>query len=319
MTTAVVPISSLEPDWLWSASELLHSARWRRCLPTEVSDEILVFVSGAPRTAAADFHWQPDAWPRLRAFADEVRSELESGCGLVVLEGLDALDLSEEQLRCFYTAYGYALGEPMLQYGRLYPVVDRGGSHQTQAIPVSMTNAETSYHTDSSSVDVVPDFVGLLCEQPSHNGGESLVSNAARAYRQMREQEPELAELLERPLIRDVVTPGREKNRANLLRNRFPVFQRCKRPGGLLFRYMRYWIETGQRRADQALTPLQLQALDLLDRLLEAPENVLRFQLERSEILWVNNRRLAHNRTAYEDTPGNVRQLQRMWISSASS
>lgn len=316
MTAAVVPIPSLEPEWLWSAPQLQGSARWRRCLPAGVSNEILVFVSGAPGTAAADFSWQPEQWPELRRFADEVRTELESGCGLVVLEGIEQLGLDEEQLRCFYTAYGCALGQPMLQYGRLYPVVDRGGSHEQQAIPVSMTNAETSFHTDSSSVDVVPDFVGLLCEQPSHNGGESLVSNAVRAYHQLRDRAPELAALLERPLIRDVVTPGREKNLANLLRNRFPVFQLCDRPGGLLFRYMRYWIETGQRRAEQPLAPRQLEALDELDRLLESEDNVMRFQLERSEILWVNNRRLAHNRTAYRDTPGNVRQLQRMWIES---
>jgi len=317
MTAAVVPISTLEPDWLWSSPELQHSACWRRCLPDGVRDELLAFVAGAPETAAADFTWRPAEWPRLSAFADEVRAELEAGCGLVVLHGLAELGLSEEQQRCFYTAYGCALGSPMLQYGRLYPVVDRGGSYEKQAIPVSMTNAETRFHTDSSSVDVVPDFVGLLCEQPSNQGGESLVSNAVRAYHQLRERAPELAALLERPLIRDVVTPGREKNLANLLRNRFPVFQLCDRPGGVLFRYMRYWIEKGQRRAEQPLCERQLAALDLLDELLEAPDNVLRFQLERGEILWVNNRRLAHNRTAYQDTPDNVRQLQRMWVETA--
>ncbi|MCK5943944.1 MAG: TauD/TfdA family dioxygenase, partial [Planctomycetes bacterium] len=61
----------------------------------------------------------------------------------------------------------------------------------------------------------------------------------------------------------------------------------------------------------------ELEALDLLDRLLEAPDNVVRFQLRRGEMLWVNNRRLAHNRTSYRDTPDNVRQLQRMWIAAS--
>ena len=58
----------------------------------------------------------------------------------------------------------------------------------------------------------------------------------------------------------------------------------------------------------------QRAALDLLDQLLEAPDNVVRFAMARGDLFWINNRRLAHNRTAYRDTPGNVRQLQRMWI-----
>jgi len=279
-----------------------------------VREELLTFVAGEPETAAADFIWQPERWPALLAFVDDVRRELEDGCGVVITHGLAKLSLTAEQQRCFYIAYGSALGTPMLNYGRIYPVVDRGGSHETQSIPVSMTNAETSFHTDSSSIDVVPDFVGLLCETPSHNGGESLISNAIRAYHQMRDEAPDLAALLERPLIRDIVTPGRDKTRENLLRNRFPAFQLCDRTGGLLFRYMRYWIETGQQRAGLPLDPRTLQALDLLDAQLEASDNVLRYDLQRGDILWVNNRRLAHNRTAYRDSPGNVRQLQRMWV-----
>jgi alpha-ketoglutarate-dependent taurine dioxygenase len=52
---------------------------------------------------------------------------------------------------------------------------------------------------------------------------------------------------------------------------------------------------------------------------LARPEHVVRFRLEQGDVLWVNNRVMAHNRTGYEDSPGNVRQLQRMWIQCATS
>jgi alpha-ketoglutarate-dependent taurine dioxygenase len=82
---------------------------------------------------------------------------------------------------------------------------------------------------------------------------------------------------------------------------------------------MRYWIEVGQDKAGQALDDRELRALDLLDEVLARPEHVVRFRLEQGDVLWVNNRVMAHNRTGYEDSPGNVRQLQRMWIQCATS
>lgn len=314
MTTSEDPTGALEQVQLWTGAGLRADRRWQLSLPEGARDELRAFCEREPQTCSESFTWRPEQWPALRRFVHDLREELEDGAGVVLLRGLGALELGVEHTRCAYVAIGCAMGTPMLQYGRLYPVLDRGGSYEQQAIPVSMTNAETRFHTDSSSVDAVPDYVGLLCEEPSKQGGDSLVSNALRAHRQLAARAPELLALLEQPLVRDVVTPGRERNQENLLRNRFPVFQPCERAGGVLFRYMRYWIEKGQDRAGAPLDAQQRAALDLLDQLLEAPDNVLRFAMARGDVFWINNRRLAHNRTAYRDTPGNVRQLQRMWI-----
>jgi alpha-ketoglutarate-dependent taurine dioxygenase len=40
---------------------------------------------------------------------------------------------------------------------------------------------------------------------------------------------------------------------------------------------------------------------------------VLSFTLQRGEMLWVNNRTIAHNRTAFADDPQAPRTLVRMW------
>lgn len=314
--SAAAPVLRGNPRW--SAAELRGSERYRQALPAAVLDELAGWLRDHPTATADSFCWQASMLPATAAFGAALRDELLAGDGLCLLRGLDTLGddtpAGEEQRRIAYLAIGCALGEPMLQYGRLYPVVDRGASYTTQAVPVSMTNAETCFHTDSSAVGVVPDFVGLLCEEPSEQGGDSLVANALRALDALRAEHPEAVALLEQPLVRDVVTPGVEKTRANLLQNRFPVFAPSDRPGGALFRYMRYWIEVGQQKADAPLDDAQREALDRLDEALARDEHVLRFRLERGDVVWVNNRTMAHNRTAYRDTPDNVRRLQRMWI-----
>ncbi len=308
---------SVDVPWthqLWSSAALALRGEWSRPVPADVGDEFVRHRRAHPVASAGDFRLEPEQLPALAAWADELRSVLMAGDGFVRLSGLDRLDLDAEGRRCFYVAVGSALGKPMLHYGRLYPVVDRGMSYTTQAVPVSMTNAETCFHTDSSSVDTVPDIVGLYCEQPGSRGGDSLVSNALRVHEILRQEAPEVLAILQRPWIRDIVTPGVERTHANLLRNRFPVFAPSGRPGGVLFRYMRYWLEQGQSKAGQPLDAAATRAFDVLDRLLEHPDNVVRFRLEKGDMLWLNNTTLAHNRTAYEDDPGNVRTLQRMWI-----
>ena len=208
-----------------------------------------------------------------------------------------------------------ALGEVLEPYGRLYAVEDRGLDYTTASIPVSATAAATGFHTDSSSVDICPDIVALLCEEAGTAGGESLISNALRAHRQLCLEAPEVMPVLEQDFVRDVVTPGRKRTPANLRRNRFPIF--AGRGQARTFRYMRYWVERGQRAVGSPLAPDQTAALDALDEALQTPENVVGFRLERGDMLFIDNRILAHNRLAYSDAAGHTRRLQRMWIAAS--
>lgn len=306
----------------WRRDDLQNSEEWRLEVPEAVAAEFAGYCHAHPGRAAApeDFVWPAaGALPRMRFFAAQIRDRLLHGTGVTLIRGLAAArgrtgsPLTTAELRLFYVMLGHGLGTPMTAYGVLYPVMDRGVDYTTTALPVSMTNATTDFHTDSSAVDALPDFVGLLCETPSRDGGASLVASAARVHEVLAAENPDILRILQRPFVRDVVTPGVEKTRANLLRNRFPIFARDEE-GRLLFRYMRYWIERGRERAGEPLEADERRALDVLDEQLRHPDHVLSFDLRRGDILWVNNRLLAHNRTAYRDTPGNVRKLQRMWV-----
>jgi len=301
---------------VWDAQSLRSRPGWKISLPLQAGRDFLAYLRSHPdRGLDVDpLKLNRTTAPSLLHFAAEMRDRLLFGEGVVWLKDLQGCGISRQDQPAFCVALGALMGRVMSEYGPLYPVRDRGADYTREAVPVSMTNAETGIHTDSSSVDCLPDIVGLLCEQPSRNGGDSLLCNALRAYWSLRLRSPWAIKILEQDFIRDVVTPGRDQNQSNLLRNSFPIFSPSSPGQTRTFRYMRYWIEKGQERAGRPLSTRQMSALDALDKELRAPANIVRLKLERGDLLWVNNRRVAHGRERYRDTADNQRRLHRIWV-----
>ena len=307
------------PCRAWDAATLRSRSGWRMRVPAAWVDEGLTILFREPGELPDlnEFSLDIAKHPAIACFAKSLLQHLLEQEGVVWIRGLDDWGLTEGEKRLLYLALGMAMGDVVSPYGRLHSVEDRGVDYTCSAVPVSATSASTGFHTDSSSVDTCPDVVGLLCEAPSSDGGDSLISNALRAHRDLCLTDPEAIAVLQRPFIRDIVTPGCERSRPNLLRNRFPIFS--GRSHNRTFRYMRYWIEQGQRRAGLPLDLEETAALDTLDRVLSAPENVIRLRLEKGDMLFIDNRILAHNRLAYRDAPGHTRRLQRIWIDVSRS
>jgi len=251
----------------------------------------------------------------LQQLADDIRQQVQHGSGVVWLRGFPATDFAVIQMKFFFLLVGAAMGQTMANYGRLYDVRDHGGSYKTERIPVSQTRAATGFHTDSSARDSMPDIVTLLCVQPAHVGGESLIVSGAAVHEELRATNMGTLTILYREFIRDIVTPGAGKTLDALINNRFPVFSQGLYSPGLSFRYMRYWMEKGHREAGMDLTQADIDALNTLDRFLESPRLAARFKLDAGDQLWVNNHIVAHNRTAYEEDPQRPRHFVRMWIS----
>ena len=258
--------------------------------------------------------------PEVPAFIprEEMRQVLQEGlsgppgfCWLAVPE---SAHLNDDELRAFYLLAGLILGEPNNRYGYLYDIRDRGSDYTKEAIPVSHTKADTGFHTDSTSAEYFPDVIGLLCIRPAYQGGVNLISNAADCWLELEKNATTDHDFLQRPLIRDVITPGSDTSLEALLANRFPIFSQGK--FGLRFRYMRYWIERGAEKAGQRLTDRELRTLDLLDEALQASAHCLEIKLERGQMLFVNNHFLAHSRTEFYDPEAteNKRLFVRMWL-----
>jgi hypothetical protein len=87
--------------------------------------------------------------------------------------------------------------------------------------------------------------------------------------------------------------------------------------GRLLTRYGPDYMRSAQRGVHvPALTPVQLEAIDALDRLHEDPRFVLLIDLKAGDLQFLNNRVILHSRTGYEDHPEPEyrRDLIRLWL-----
>lgn len=238
-------------------------------------------------------------------------SNMKASPGFVLLTA--EAELSDDELRGLYAFISRTIGRLNQRYGYFFDVVDQGLDYTKKAIPVSKTKASTGYHTDSTAKDYVPDVVGLLCLNAGYKGGESLVTNAASAYEMLKKQFPECLDELEKPIIRDVITPGYEFNMEAILNNAFPVYN--LENDGFLFRYMRYWIESAHSKTKFPISPLLLQGMDAIDNFFSKAENTVRFKMQRGHMLFLNNRFLCHNRSAFEDHPSmGRRRMVRTWI-----
>lgn len=244
----------------------------------------------------------------LRPLADWLRSELETGPGFAAIR---VGELGLAYARLAFGLLGVMLAPPIDRYGFHYAVADTGQSYEKKAIPVSMTRASTGLHTDSSARDCVPGIVALLCERPSPTGGRSIIADAYAACGWIAENRPDVGRILQRSFVRKIVTPGLDKGLDSLRRNRFPI---VRWEPDFQFRYMRYWIEEGQKELGRPLDRDELDALDLLDEVLARPEYSASFRLDAGDMLFLNNTHLVHGRTAYDAVPAGGRLLWRMWL-----
>jgi alpha-ketoglutarate-dependent taurine dioxygenase len=86
--------------------------------------------------------------------------------------------------------------------------------------------------------------------------------------------------------------------------------------------YQRQYIESARRFPGVApLTPMQIEALDLLDQLANDPKLNLTMDLQPGDIQLVHNHTILHDRTAFEDyaEPDRKRHLLRLWLAPAGA
>lgn len=277
-------------------------------IPTDLQQELLAVAPDDILQSPQNFSpniLSADAQTQLQ----RLHKIVTSGCGLVTLQAQQLDD--DHKLRCLYAVIARSFGQLNDRYGHFFDVIDRSRDHTREAIPVSVTNAATGYHTDSTAKDYFPDVVGLLCLSAAAEGGDSLVCNAANAFLSIAQESPELLPWLTQPIPRDMITPGFGKSLQAISENLIPLFATDQH--GLYFRFMRYWIETAfmklRRRQPEELTA----TLDRIDQYFAEPGHCLQFSLHRGDLLFVNNRFLCHNRTAFRDS-GEPRRLVRAWI-----
>jgi hypothetical protein len=301
----------------WRADTIDGRLSWRRVLSESSLNVLEQFdrerqVASQPLTDLA-----VPAWLAAACAADlaPVRDVLEAGRGFAIIAAGQPGRYSPERLRTIYWLIGGMLGRPIeqnVQGDLLYDVRDTGQDVRYGA-RFSITNAESTFHTDNSFGDDIVDIIGLLCLQAAKSGGASQIVSARTVANEMRAEHPNALAVLRGQFHfdrRGGLRPGDEPTA------RFPVLS--GEGADLVVRYLRYWIEAGHEKIGLPLTDEQANALNVFDRTAGAEQLRVEFTMQPGEMLFMNNRWLLHNRTAFADHPEPERQRHylRLWLRS---
>jgi hypothetical protein len=317
---------------VWHGSEMAGSARWQRQLSPAQLAEIDRALRGArsrglrwETMTATDF-----PLPSFAPLAQEIRAELEDGCGLLLLRGIEPERYSLDELKLLYAGlcrhigtlvYSNRAGEIMREIRDVTRDEERGVGERYGALPDAgkpgaflssyartLTNQLLRFHTDRC------DVVALFCIRQAQAGGLSQLCSSPMVHNGMLRRRPELAAALYEAVWRSRF--GEEDATGD---SAYPLPVWGVRGAKFTSHYSRTFIEAAQRRPEvPRLSAAQAEAIDLLHELAE--ELSFEMSFAPGDIQFVNNHVIYHARRAFEDDPAEGgRLLLRLWMAVPNS
>ncbi|MHC5062934.1 MAG: TauD/TfdA family dioxygenase [Planctomycetota bacterium] len=305
-----LPKTPLSGPAVWTGAELGSDPSWKVNLTADQVGELTAAARASLNSGmrieeitSASFDL-----PGLRSSLLEHRKEVLRGRGFVVFHGLPITELTRKEVAAIFWGLGSYLGKARVQNSAghlLGHVIDLGMASSDPSVRIYQTHERQGYHTDSA------DIVGLLCLETALRGGLSSLVSIASVFNRMLASCPEHLPTLFADFCTDhrgEAPPGAEPY------FRAPILH--WHAGELSVLYQRAYIESAQRYPDvPPLNATQTAALDALDSILEDPQVHLQMQLEPGDMQFIHNHQLLHDRTAFENGPGQERHLLRLWLS----
>lgn len=252
--------------------------------------------------------------PACHKLFARIKNTLDNGVGFAIVERLLLDEIAPETAIKLYWLLLSLLSRPVAQKwdGQMvYDVVDTGGKATAgSGVRSSKTNAGQIYHTDNS-FNLPPNYVGLLCCQPSMAGGVSGLISFDSVYNQLLAQHPTVLPRLHQPFLFD---RQREHAPDDDLVSSNPVFEYDREI--LNARLATSLIRQGYAVAERDIDADGDNALEALDEVMESDHLGKTFEFERGQIQIINNRRIGHRRTAFIDwpEPERKRHMVRLWL-----
>jgi hypothetical protein len=302
---------------VWYGQDLQSRTDWiRRFSDAELAEldaAVHAFKSGG--TALADISPASFPLPALGRTLAGILHELLEGRGFAMLRGFPVDRYSREEQAIAYLGLGSWLGRARSQNAKghlLGHVKDLGLDISDPKVRYYQTNRKLEYHTDSV------DIVGLLCLKTAKAGGESYLASSMTLYNEMLARRPDLVPALFEPYPTD-----RRGEVPEGMQPWFdmPIFHH--HAGRLSCIYVRQYIESAQALFPQArrLTRAQVEAMDLLDALVNEPRIHLSMAFLPGDMQFLHNHQILHSRNDFENwpEPERHRHLLRLWLAPASA
>lgn len=290
----------------WTAETIDAPSEWYYTL----SERYLSALNSEVRKADAIFDLRVSDTIACAPCLQPVLDALQTGRGFAIIERLPVEYYTRDQARAAYWMIGQCLGVPFeqnIEGTLLYDVRDTGRDVKSGA-RFSVTNAESSFHTDGAFGTQVPEIVGLLCIKTARSGGRSQLISSYAVHNILHQQAPNVLNTLYSSFYfdrRGQYLPGEAPVKKT------PVFSWDKQT--LMMRYLHYYIQMGHREAGVPLTSEQERALQAVEDILKHPEMRVEFDLAPGQMLFTNNNWILHNRTAFEDDE-QKRHYVRLWL-----
>ena len=247
--------------------------------------------------------------PEFGVWLESLRETLIHGIGFQLITGLPVETYTEDMRATIFCGIGSHIGRARSQNAAghlLGHVRDVGADINDPNTRIYQTTSRQSFHTDSC------DVVGLLCIREAMSGGDSMLASSMTAYNEILKRRPDLAPHLFLPVATD--------RRGEVPENEDPFFTipvYSWHRNFLTCIYQRNYIDSAQRfETAPRLSAQQLEALDLLDHIVNEPDMHLRMRLQPGDMQFVYNHSLLHDRTGFTDWPEaeKRRHLLRLWL-----
>ena len=185
----------------------VSAADWTVPLPEAALVELRGLAASLARQPLPVLVLSPEDFtlPACRAAIARIRSILDDGIGVAVLDRLPLDDLSAEAATAAHWVLGQLLAPAVAQKwdgSMVYDVTDTGRTFG-YGVRGSWTNVELSFHTDNAFGAAPPDYVGLLCLMPAREGGISRFASLYTVHNEMRRRHPRELARLYRPMFYD--------------------------------------------------------------------------------------------------------------------
>jgi hypothetical protein len=246
--------------------------------------------------------------PDLDGKFTDILRQLTEGRGIAVLRGLPVDRYSADDIAMMYwgigTHFGSALSQSALGdvLGHVRDLTKPGEKEEARGYTSAR---ELRLHTDLGQV------AGLLCYRQAAAGGVSVVVNALAIHNQIAREHPEHLPILYRGFHyhrRGEAAPDAEP----VTPYRIPVFSQVD--GNVSVFYVREILQNAAEARGEPLSGEDVAALDCFDACARAQS--VRFRLEQGDAMIMNNRKMLHARTKFENGDGaeSQRHLMRLWL-----
>jgi hypothetical protein len=263
--------------------------------------------------------------PFLAEKLEGMKKELLRGRGFVLMRGFPCMEWGEKESLVAYMGVGVYIGRPMPQSkdGKLvnhvkmhYPKegVEAAG-HADKPLPVRehAHNQEFTVHTDAQA-----DVLALLCIRQAKEGGISSFASTLAVHNEiLKRGRKDLVEVMtgggwfrDRTRYQDVPEDQSQKWE-------MPIFS--YHDGYLVTHYNSSHYKLVEQKLGETLSPLQLEAMELFEKLGCDPEFNVSYRMQPGDALFLHNSSVLHGRSEFKDGdhPDERRHLVRLWLGVA--